>query len=174
MAEFLSDVPVDVIYSSDLKRAYSTAVHTAEKKKLEIIKTLGLREIYAGEWEGMLFDDIEREFKESYGIWLTNIGNAVCDGGESVAELRQRVVSEMKKIAEENTGKTIFVFTHATVIRVFKNYCDGNGIDKMKEVPWAPNASVTKVEYSDEGFVVIEYGNDSFQGEFSSTVPANV
>ena len=30
-AEYLATVPVDVIYASDLKRAFHTALHTSEK-----------------------------------------------------------------------------------------------------------------------------------------------
>ena len=86
-AEFIfSHYLVDSIYSSDLKRAYQTAEATAEKLELEIVKETGLREIFAGEWEGYPFDRLVSDFKEDYKKWLTDIGNAVCTGGESVKE----------------------------------------------------------------------------------------
>ncbi len=173
-AEFLKDIHADVIYSSDLKRAYSTALHTAEMKCLDIIKSKNLREIYAGEWENGLFSDLEKNFKESYAVWLNNIGRAKCDGGESVEELQLRIVDEITRIAEKHIGKTVLIFTHATPIRVFKAFCDGYTIDEIKDIPWATNASVTHVMYSDGRFEIQEYGTDYFQGNDITILPPNV
>ncbi len=173
-AEFLKDIDADVIYSSDLRRAYSTALHTAEMKKLDIIKSKNLREIYAGDWENGLFSDLEESFKESYAVWLNNIGRAKCDGGESVEELQIRVVDEITHIAKENDGKTILIFTHATPIRVFKAFCDGCSLDEIKDIRWATNASVTKARYADGRFEILEYGIDYFQGNDKTVLPANV
>ena len=173
-AEFLKGIDADVIYSSDLKRAYSTALHTAEMKNLDIIKSEKLREIYAGDWENGLFCDLEKNFKESYAVWLTNIGRAKCDGGESVAELQTRVVNEITCIAKENDGKTILIFTHATPIRVFKAFCAGCTLDEIKDIPWATNASVTKARFEDGRFEILEYGIDYFQGNDKTILPANV
>lgn len=173
-ANFLKDIDADVIYSSDLKRAYSTALHTAEMKKLDIIKNENLREIYAGEWENGLFAELEENFKESYGVWLKNIGRARCDGGESVEELQIRVVKEITRIAQENDGKTVLIFTHATPIRVFKAFCDGCSLDDIKDIRWATNASVTKARYEDGRFEILEYGIDYFQGNDKTILPGNV
>ncbi len=173
-AEFLKDVCADVIYSSDLKRAYSTALHTAEMKNLDIIKSKNLREIYAGDWENGLFCDLEKNFNESYSVWLTNIGKAKCDGGESVAELQLRIVDEISRIAAENDGKTVLIFTHATPIRVFKAFCDGRALDEIKDIPWATNASVTHAKYNDGRFKILEYGIDHFQGNDKTVLPSNV
>ncbi len=174
VAEFLKDIDADVIYSSDLKRAYSTALHTAEMKKMDIIKSKNLREIYAGDWENGLFSDLEKNFKESYAVWLTNIGRAKCDGGESVEELQIRVVDEITRIAKGNDGKTVLIFTHATPIRVFRAYCDGCSPDEIKDIPWVTNASVTKARYEDGKLKLSEYGIDYFQGNDKTDVPANV
>ncbi len=173
-AEFLKDIDADVIYSSDLRRAYSTARHTAEMKSLDIVKSKNLREIYAGEWENGLFCDLQVNFKESYSVWLTNIGRAKCDAGESVAQLQTRIVDEITRIATENDGKTVLIFTHATPIRVFKAFCDNCSLDEIKDIPWATNASVTKARYEDGRFEILEYGIDYFQGNDKTLLPSNV
>ena len=41
-AEYLRAIPADVIYASDLKRAYNTAMHTAEIKGMNVIKNENL------------------------------------------------------------------------------------------------------------------------------------
>ena len=58
-AEYLfANEKIDKIYASDLLRAYHTAPPTAEKFGLPVIKEPRLREIYAGRWEGMKFEEI--------------------------------------------------------------------------------------------------------------------
>jgi len=52
-ALYLKNERIDRIYSSDLPRAYETAVHIAAYHGKEILPHPGLREIYAGDWEGI-------------------------------------------------------------------------------------------------------------------------
>ena len=173
-ALYLKDIHADVIYASDLRRAYSTALHTAVLKNMEIIKNKNLREIYAGDWEGRLFDNLEKEYPQSYHIWRNDIGNARPDGGEAVLDLQKRIAGEITKIAKDNMGKTVFIFTHATPIRTFKAFCDKKPTDEMKDIPWASNASVTRAEYSDGSFVVTDYSVDEFLSDIKTVFPSNV
>ena len=64
-AEYIAEnYKVDKIYSSDLKRAVDTAQFVADKTGLEIIKNEKLRELYAGEWDGAHFDEIEKNYAD--------------------------------------------------------------------------------------------------------------
>lgn len=173
-ALYLKNIHADVIYASDLRRAYSTAKHTADLKGMDIIKDEKLREIYAGEWENRLFDDLEKEYPQSYSIWRNDIGNAGPDGGETVQELQKRIANELTKIANDNPGKTVFIFTHATPIRTFKAFCDKKSADEMKDISWASNASVTRAEYKDGSFEVTDYSMDEFLSDIKTVLPANV
>ena len=78
---------VDAVYASDLRRAYDTGKCVAELLGLPVIADRDLREIDAGEWEGVKFDELVKRFPEDYGVWLHDIGHARCTGGESVAAL---------------------------------------------------------------------------------------
>ena len=57
-AELLRNEPISAIYSSDLIRAYNTALPNAELHSLEVIPQRTLRELYIGEWENMKILDI--------------------------------------------------------------------------------------------------------------------
>jgi len=163
-AEFLSDIKVDKIYSSDLKRAYRTAKFTAEKVGLEIEKNPLIREIDAGDWDQVPFRTILQKDEIAFTRWLRDLGNARPTNGESVAELQKRVASAMRDIAEKNTDKTVFVFSHATPIRAFSGYVMGKSLDELHTVPWATNASITKFGYEDGKFSLIEYSYDKHMG----------
>lgn len=173
-AEYLKDIDVDVIYASDLLRAYHTAIPTAERKGLRIQKNKNLREIFAGDWENQSYEYLEKHGGDSYGIWHNNIGRACCPGGETVEQMQIRFVSEVEKIAKENIGKTVFIFTHATPLRVLTAAWNKRTMDEIKDIPWAPNASVTRAEYSGGIFRIIDYAMDSFLGNMATAIPDNV
>ena len=164
----------DVIYSSDLVRAYQTAKYTAERFNMPIIKDKNLREIDAGYWDNVKFDDLANEFADSFGTWCNNIGYARCDGGESVEELQRRIVSAVTRIARKHKDSVVFLFTHATPIRAFAAHCLKTSLEDMKDVSWAANASITKVVYDNEAFELVEYGYDSFMGHLTTRLPSNV
>ena len=173
-ASFLGDIRPDAIYSSDLKRAYETAERTAAVWNMPIVKDTGLREIFAGDWEFRKFDEIRQKYAESFHVWTTDIGNSRCDEGESVLELQKRVVETVTRIARNHEDQTIFLFTHATPIRVFAAHCLEKTPDTLVEVPWASNASVTKAVYSEGKFTLLDYSMDHFMGDLSTRLPKGV
>ena len=92
---------VDAVYASDLQRAFCTGKAVADRLGLPVRPHKGLREIFAGEWEGQRFDHLEAAYPETFaGLWRKDIGNSVCDGGESVAQLMQRILATVREIAE--------------------------------------------------------------------------
>ena len=174
-AEFIvSHYSIDAIYSSDLKRAYQTAKATAEKLGMEIVKETGLREIYAGEWEGYPFDRLISDFKKDYETWLTDIGNAVCTGGESVKKLKERVMGTLQRIAEKNEGKTVVIATHATPVRVAQCTAQGKALGELNEIPWTSNASVTELIYAQGKWSVGKVSIDEHLADLKTALPKNV
>lgn len=160
-AEFLENEKIDVVYSSDLSRAYETALFTAEKHGLPVIKHKGLREIYAGLWEGNEYSVIREKYAEQYNLWITNIGLTHCNGGESVEEVGNRVYTAIKEIAEANLGKNVCVGCHALALRAFVAKILNIALkDIHTKLPWVNNASVTYIDYEDGKFTLIEYGMD--------------
>lgn len=172
--DFLLKFNVDKIYSSDLKRAYNTSLPFSRKSGLEVFKSKELREIFAGEWENKLFDDLVIMYPESYKTWRENIGFANPDGGEKVVDLQKRIVSEITKIAAENDGKTVAVFTHATPIRTFFAYVNKLDTNSIKDKPWATNASVSCAEFDGKEFTELFYSCDEHLADLISSFPKNV
>ena len=64
-ARYIADnYKVDKIYSSDLQRAHQTALQLAKIIGKDVIKSIKLREIYAGKWEGVKFLELKEKFKD--------------------------------------------------------------------------------------------------------------
>ncbi len=174
-AEYVSEnYIVDKVYTSDLKRAFAVGRAVADILGIEPICDENLREISAGLWEGMRFEDLYQKFDMFRETWLRDIGNAVCNGGEAVAHLQERFVSALKRIAEENEGKTVVIATHATPIRALRCHCAGKTLDEMKNIPWVSNASVSEFEYENGKFTEIKAGYDEHLGELVSRLPLKV
>lgn len=164
VGHFFKDIHVDAIYSSDLLRAYHTACPVAKAKGLEIIKSEKLREIFAGDWEGGVWAEIH---KTPMGeVWWSDTGNARPVGGESVAELQERVLAEVSRIAKENEGKTVCIFTHFTPIYALRTAWEKASLSEMKNMPKPANASVTHAIYENGEFSeLVEYARNDFLGD---------
>ena len=165
---------VDRVYASDLCRAYDTALAVARRFSLEVIPEPDLREIFAGEWEGLPFDEIRARFDKDFELWTSDIGNSACTGGEKVSQLQSRVLTALLRIAEENPGKTVAIGTHATPIRATECALRGKSLSEMHEVPWVSNASVTELCYADRALSLVSVGESRHLDSMQSSLPDNV
>ena len=174
-AEYLKQYPIAHIYASDLARAMDTAAPTARDAGLEIIPNPKLREIYAGEWEGKSYETLHRVYGESYRLWIEDLGHANPEGGESIMELYHRVNDALDEIVEAHRGECIAVFSHATPARAAACRWFGYAPEEMSKVPWPNNASVSVVEYDEDGGIrVLQYGYDGHQGDSATAFPKGV
>lgn len=173
-AEFFQKHPIDHIYASDLSRAYETALPVAKALSLPVIKDEGLREIFAGEWEGVYFDELNEKYASSYAVWRTDIGRAACDGGETVKEFSERILKAVKAICDRHEGETVLIATHATPIRVLQTVAQNLPIEKMAEVPWVKNASINLFSYENGKFSLIEKDITQHLGDMETSLPTNV
>ena len=141
----LQNYAIDAVYASDLRRACATVQPAAEALGLPIRRERALREIWGGAWEGKPVSFIAQHYAADYALWRTDIGLSHCTGGESMRALQARAAQAVQAIADANAGKTVLIATHAAFLRALQCYWQGIPLEKMKEVPWVPNASVTEV-----------------------------
>ena len=101
--------PLDAVYSSDLGRAYDTALAVAKPRGLEVVQVTALRERHFGTWEGLTDAEILRRFPQaSSGPW---------GDGEAPDEMAVRVVAALRTIAAQHTGGQVLVVSHGGPIR---------------------------------------------------------
>ena len=146
------------IYSSDLSRAHNTAAPFAKVYGLTVNDTEGLREIYAGSWEGLEMTEIIARYPDDMRAWREDFSNARCTDGESVAELYARVVKFVRELAKKHDGECILLATHATPIRAIECYSRGYGAERMADVPFVKNSAMNIFEYNpaDDSIIGIE------------------
>ena len=149
---------VDSIYTSDLIRTVQTVKPTAERLGLEINKCKELREVDVGLWQGMLIEDVKKEYPENFEVYRNTPGLCRFDGGENYSDCLYRAKALLDELAKENDGKTIVIGTHGGVIRTLRANLKNIPMDKIQELPQVPNASITIVEYNSGEIKLIEEG----------------
>lgn len=123
LIEPLLGVRVQAILSSDLQRATETARIVAEGLGgLPLFRTPGLREAHLGSAQGLTRDEIVARFgEERISRWASSLptdADVAYDGGESGAEVMQRVFKSIEQFIFENPEfKRIGISTHGGVVR---------------------------------------------------------
>ncbi|MEO5951478.1 MAG: histidine phosphatase family protein [Chloroflexia bacterium] len=118
VAQWLAAQPVhfSAIYSSDLKRA----VHTAQAigKRLGLIPELhrDLRELHAGEWQGLLASEIEARFPGQLAEWSEKVNTFTTPGGESLPNVQKRVLANYNTIVAHHPGDAIIIVSHGAAL----------------------------------------------------------
>jgi alpha-ribazole phosphatase len=113
----LRDISFSQVWCSDLKRAYETASIVCRNRGLNLQPAPELREINLGQWDGMAMSQIRKHSPDLWQARGENIGHFRPPGAESFADLQQRAVPFIRRIAAQSAGNTLIV-THAGVIRV--------------------------------------------------------
>ena len=104
--------PLACVYSSDLRRAKSTA----DAMGVPVVVRPALREIDFGRWEGLRWEEIERADPEYAREWVDRYPSLTAPGGETFAAFEMRVLGELDWLLDQR--RPIAVVTHGGVLRV--------------------------------------------------------
>ena len=106
------------VVSSDLRRAYDTAVALAEHTGLDVVADPRLRETSLGLWEGLTHIDVDAGYPGARQTWRLDARYAP-PGGESKLEVGARarpVVDELFAARGDWPGRTIILVAHGGLI----------------------------------------------------------
>jgi probable phosphoglycerate mutase len=113
----LAPEKIDIIVSSDLRRAAETAATLAEARGIRSLLNPRLRELDIGDWEGLTRGQIERVA----GDVLRRFDDGDLDvrpgGGENLREMAQRAQSAVSELVDAHPGRRLAIVTHLGVIR---------------------------------------------------------
>lgn len=100
----------DTIYSSDLRRAVSTARRLAELTGLPVTETPELRETNLGAWEGLTRDEVAVQFPDELAAWQA--GDEIRRGqGETASEVADRAEAFLASV-DGSAGETVVFVAH--------------------------------------------------------------
>jgi len=147
LAEALSGIPLDVLYSSPLARARETAQTLKERLGVPLHFEERLKEIHLGEWGGKLSAEVAGQDPDRHLRWETDAWSVTPPGGESLFQVRERVHAAADEIVRRHEGKTIGLVAHRIPLGLLKiryGNLDASLLRKM----YLPNAGWEEVESS--------------------------
>jgi len=110
-------IPFAGFYCSTLRRSQETARIIAEKRAVPLISMPEFCEISMGLWDGRSMEEVRCTFPEEYRRRGEDPVHHTAPGGESFAELQDRIIPAFDKILYESEGP-ILIVGHAGVNRV--------------------------------------------------------
>jgi len=120
--DVLAAVPFEGAYTSDLRRSAETAEIILRGRGLPLFKTPDLREEDYGAWSGKTYAEIARRWPDQCEARERDRVNSHPEGGESLGELRARVIAKLDEIARTCRRGNVLVVTHGGPVFVFVSH----------------------------------------------------
>ena len=144
LAERLAPTPLDAIYASDLQRAVETANAVARGRGLTVVLDPQLREIDVGEWAGLTTAEIEERYPDGFARHAA--GGDGWETGEPHAEMSERVLGAVLRIAAEHPGGRVLCVLHGGTIRALLAAAEGIDLGEYRRTRRGPaNGAVATV-----------------------------
>ncbi len=157
LGDFFAGKRLTAVFSSPLTRCLETAEAVSKAADLPEAEIFGdLRELDAGLWDGLSFDEIRRRWPEDHRRRGEDLGNYRIPGGESFAEAGERFRACLDEVIGASSGD-IAVFAHAGVIRACLCLLTGRPLGEVLELP-QPFGGISTLAESDGELTVERIG----------------
>ena len=117
LGEYLSELKIEAVYSGPLKRALNTAQAIACYHHLEVQIAAGLNDLDFGQWQGLSLREVREKYRELYAEWASHPERVKLPGGETLGDVRERVVKVVNEVIARHNG-TVVLVSHRVVNKV--------------------------------------------------------
>ena len=151
--------PIDAIYSSDLSRAQDTARAIARHTGAPLTLHSGLRERGFGSFEGQTYDDIARQWPEESERWRQRHPDwTPPDGGESLLQVRERILRTLHDIVALHPGQQIVLVAHGGVMDQLYRLATGQDLQAPRT--WSlGNTAVNRLLWTPGGLSLVGWAD---------------
>jgi len=133
----LQQDPIDLILSSDLQRTVHSARLIGDLLGRTPVAEPAFRELHLGCWEGMTRDEILERYPREFEERSRDIARYRIAGGESFADLQERVIARLTEVCEEHRGRNILLMAHGGVNRVIICHMLGLALEHLARLDQA-------------------------------------
>ena len=167
LGQYLQEIPFDMIYSSDLPRAVTSAqiIQSQLKDSCPLQETSLLREWQLGKLEGAKFATLKAIYPEQMNALRSNLAkfDSTMFDAESVYQTTQRTINFVKSLQDQDFDHVLIVGHGANLTASIQTLL-GYDVPLLRKDGGLANASVTVLETSDfENFNLIVWNNTSYQ-----------
>lgn len=153
LGEKIGEIGFDQVYCSSSVRTRQTAEHAfAGRPELhqKIIYLDSFREIFLGPWEGVLYDEIEKEDPESFQHFWQQPHLFAVKGAETFLELQSRAVLQIQEIGKAQQSKKIAIVSHGALIKSVLCHAQERPLEELWAPPTMHNCAHSIVQYNDD------------------------
>ena len=164
LAEYLSNLGIEALYSSPLPRALQTAEAIAEHCKLEVNIEARLTDLDFGQWQGLSLQEVRGKYGELYLLWEDHPEQIRMPDGESLGDVRERAIPVVDDLISKHAGRVVLV-SHRVVNKVL--ICALLGLDNSHFWNIRQNTcGITDFIYERGRFILTKHNNTSFLKSF--------
>lgn len=157
LANFIRNIGVKALYTSDLWRALQTAAILSDKLGFPAVPDARLRERDIGRWQGLTPKEMQAWYPDEYGAFLANPEAYRVPSGESRHDVRLRMVDAFNDYLKADVGDTIAIISHSTAINaLLSEIIPGVTFGTVD----MSNTSVTTIQRSDGGTWALTAADD--------------
>jgi len=130
----LRNEPIDAVYVSPLQRTWQTVAPLAERLGLCIQSDGRLLDIDYGLFQGLDHKEAAAAFPQHHQSWLVTPGQVHLPQGESLGDVRRRLVRLLDELAHKHRGQTVLLAGHQVVNKVLACTLLGLDLDRIWHV----------------------------------------
>ena len=146
------------VISSDLARAWHTALALAVPLCLPLVADTGLRERCFGRFEGLTRAEIDQQWPTLAGRWHRREPDFAPDGAESLRIFQARMLATVVRLAQAHAGGAIAIVSHGGVLDGLYRAATRLALDVPRTWP-LPNASINRLLYTPQGFALVGWND---------------
>jgi probable phosphoglycerate mutase len=152
VAETIATMCPHLLISSDLRRAYQTALALSARTLLPITRDARLREIDLGSWTGLDHIQAARRYPDEYDQWRTG-ADIRRGGGETRAEAGARAADALiAALTSAPAGSTVVAVAHGVVLQAAIGRLTDLGVAEWSgNIPHLTNGGWTVVPLTSPG-----------------------
>ncbi|AXS79020.1 histidine phosphatase family protein [Dechloromonas sp. HYN0024] len=145
---WLRTAGIMALYSSDLKRAWTTAQAIGAELGLVPTAVPEMRERRYGVFEGLTYDKAKTNHPDGYAAFEGRNADYDFENGESLLVMFARVTGKLQELAARHPGETIAIVLHGGVLDIINRFVRGNALEAPRDF-LIPNAGINWIAVED-------------------------
>lgn len=158
LAKKLVQEDIEAFYASDLSRAFETAQILAKPHKKEIFTSSEFRETKFGDWEGLKYTEIQKQYPVDWSNWTQDPYNMRIPGGESLADVVFRVSEGIGRLIQHHKDQNILLVAHGGVNRVILALALNMDVSHYWRIR-QDNTALNIIDYYDDKAIVATFND---------------
>lgn len=154
---WLKGAGVTALYSSDLKRAWTTAGHIGASLGLEPRPAPEMRERCYGIFEGLTYAEAQERYPDAYAAFERRDLDYTFETGESLKAMFARVTEKLQELAAAHPGEAIVVVLHGGVLDIINRFVRNHSLEAPRDF-LIPNAGLNWIAWDGRQWHIESWG----------------